>query len=45
MPHHNEFLVSDFAPKAWGGICDLLGGSSRVDGNASTWKDGFIVST
>jgi len=43
MPHHNEFLVSDFAPKAWGGICDLLGGSARVDGNASTWKDGFIV--
>jgi len=43
MPFFNEFLVSDFAPKAWGGICSLLGGSSRVDSNASTWKDGFIV--
>ncbi|KAJ4365665.1 hypothetical protein N0V83_008285 [Neocucurbitaria cava] len=43
MPFFNEFLVSEFAPKAWGGICQLLGGSSRVDSNASTWKDGFIV--
>ncbi|KAF2026818.1 hypothetical protein EK21DRAFT_73289 [Setomelanomma holmii] len=43
MPFFNEFLVSDFAPKAWAGICSLLGGSARVDDNASTWKDGFIV--
>jgi len=43
MPFFNEFLVSDFAPKAWGGICTLLGGADKVDGNASTWKDGFIV--
>jgi hypothetical protein len=43
MPFFNEFLVSDFAPKAWGGICTLLGGADNVDGNASTWKDGFIV--
>lgn len=43
MPWFNSFAVADFAPKAWGGICSLLGGSSRVDDNASTWKDGFIV--
>lgn len=43
MPWFNQFSVSDFAPKAWGGICSLLGGSSRVESNASTWKDGFIV--
>jgi hypothetical protein len=43
MPHHNEFPVSTFAPKAWSGICTLLGGASRVDSNASTWKDGWIV--
>lgn len=43
MPFFNEFSVADFAPKAWAGICSLLGGSSRVDSNASTWKDGFIV--
>jgi hypothetical protein len=43
MPFFNEFSVSTFAPKAWSGICSLLGGASRVDDNASTWKDGFIV--
>ncbi|KAF2846018.1 hypothetical protein T440DRAFT_558483 [Plenodomus tracheiphilus IPT5] len=43
MPFFNEFSVADFAPKAWAGICHLLGGASRVDSNASTWKDGFIV--
>ncbi|EOA89688.1 uncharacterized protein SETTUDRAFT_167509 [Exserohilum turcica Et28A] len=43
MPFFKEFPVSEFAPKAWGGICSLLGGSARVDSNASTWKDGFIV--
>lgn len=43
MPFFNEFSVSEFAPKAWAGICSLLGGASKVDSNASTWKDGFIV--
>lgn len=43
MPFFNEFSVADFAPKAWSGICQLLGGPERVDSNASTWKDGFIV--
>lgn len=43
MPFFNEFSVAEFAPKAWAGICDLLGGIDHVDPNASTWKDGFIV--
>jgi hypothetical protein len=45
MPHFREFQVADFAPRAWGGICSLLGGSSKIDASASvsTWKDGFIV--
>jgi hypothetical protein len=43
MPFFHEFSVASFAPKAWSGICSLLGGASRVDSNASTWKDGFIV--
>ena len=43
MPFFNEFSVEEFAPKAWAGICNLVGGSDRVDSNASTWKDGFIV--
>lgn len=45
MPHFREFDVSTFAPRAWGGICSLLGGSSRIDSKSSvsTWKDSFIV--
>lgn len=43
MPWHNAFNVADLAPKAWAGICSLLGGSSRVDPEASSWKDSFIV--
>ncbi|KAF1835397.1 hypothetical protein BDW02DRAFT_568137 [Decorospora gaudefroyi] len=43
MPFFHEFPVADFAPKAWAGICGLLGGAHRIDSNASTWKDGFIV--
>ncbi|KAF2121805.1 hypothetical protein BDV96DRAFT_511226 [Lophiotrema nucula] len=43
MPWFNDFSVQDIAPKAWSGICSLLGGSSRVNPEASTWKDGFIV--
>ncbi|ORY15820.1 hypothetical protein BCR34DRAFT_622637 [Clohesyomyces aquaticus] len=43
MPFFNSFSVAEYAPKAWGGICSLLGGSSRVNPDASTWKDGFIV--
>jgi hypothetical protein len=43
MPHFREFDVSEFAPRAWGGICSLLGGASRVDTSVSNWKDSFIV--
>jgi hypothetical protein len=43
MPKHNEFEASDFAPKAWAAICDLLGGEERVAGYNRTWNDGLIV--
>ncbi|KAL6705279.1 hypothetical protein ACN47E_007089 [Coniothyrium glycines] len=43
MPIFNRVRVEEFAPKAWRGICALLGGPSRVDSNAATWTDGFIV--
>jgi hypothetical protein len=43
MPWHHAFSVADFAPKAWSGICQLVGGASRANETASTWKDGFIV--
>lgn len=42
MPAHKEFPVADFAPKAWAGICDLLG-EDRVSEPSSVWRDAFIV--
>lgn len=45
MPHWKEFDVASFAPRAWGGICGLVGGSEKVDveSEVSLWKDSFIV--
>jgi hypothetical protein len=43
MPSHNSVRVSDFAPKAWGAICELLGGADRVAEWSNTWRDSFIV--
>lgn len=38
----NRVAVRDFAPKAWGAICDLLGGEERIK-QPCTWGDGFIA--
>ncbi|KAK5159231.1 hypothetical protein LTS14_002373 [Recurvomyces mirabilis] len=43
MPKHNEFEASEFAPKAWAAICDLLGGEERIGSYNRTWNDGLIV--
>jgi len=43
MPWHNRFPISGIAPKAWAGICQLLGGAERINDEASSWKDSFIV--
>jgi len=44
MPFHRSELVSNFAPKAWGAICELLGGEDRIEkGESEMWKDGFIL--
>ena len=43
MPSHTSVRVSDFAPKAWGAICELLGGEGRVAAWSNTWRDSFIV--
>lgn len=43
MPSHSDFLPSDFAPKAWSTICDLVGGEDRVAEEHKTWSDGLIV--
>ncbi|KAF2501216.1 hypothetical protein BU16DRAFT_569376 [Lophium mytilinum] len=44
MPSHQSIPVSNFAPKAWNAISDLLGGTSRINTAASSnWRDSFIV--
>ena len=42
MPGLNHFAVKDFAPRAWGAVCDLVGGEERVNGTYN-WSDAFIV--
>lgn len=43
MPSHRWFSPKEFAPKAWGAICDLLGGEDRIDEQNSLWQDNMIV--
>ena len=43
MPSHTTFEASEFAPKAWAAICDLVGGEQRVGDTNRTWNDGLIV--
>lgn len=43
MPKHNDFPASEFAPKAWAAICDLVGGEDRIAEYNKTWNDGLIV--
>jgi len=43
MPNHREFSASEFAPKAWAAVCDLLGGDERIADYNRTWRDGLIV--
>lgn len=42
MPNQNFVSVPEFSPKAWGAICQLLGGTDRIETNLRWW-DGFIV--
>jgi len=43
MPHHHREPTQTFAPKAWGAMCELLGGEDRVDPKNSTWGNSLIV--
>ncbi|KAF7292004.1 hypothetical protein MIND_01226100 [Mycena indigotica] len=43
MPGHNSVSVKDFAPKAWGAMCELLGGEERISDERKLWHDSFIV--
>jgi hypothetical protein len=41
MPSHRVIDIRTFAPKAWGAVCDLLGGADRIQ--PYEWNDAFIV--
>lgn len=43
MPSLNRFPISEFAPKAWAAMCDLLGGEDRINMERANWGDGFIL--
>ncbi|MBM3264832.1 MAG: phytanoyl-CoA dioxygenase family protein [candidate division Zixibacteria bacterium] len=43
LPRMQSVLIRDFAPKAWGGICDLIGGEDRAATPDATWGDSFII--
>ncbi|EJD40883.1 hypothetical protein AURDEDRAFT_69467 [Auricularia subglabra TFB-10046 SS5] len=43
MPWHKREPVANFAPKAWGAMCDLLGGEERIEPMFAEWADSFIV--
>ena len=32
LDHHNKRPVWDISPKAWGALCDVVGGEERIDG-------------
>jgi hypothetical protein len=44
MPSHRTIDVASFAPKAWGAVCDLVGGPERIStAQPYEWNDGFIA--
>jgi hypothetical protein len=43
QPSMNRVPIRDVAPKAWGAICDLLGGEDRLANSDPQWGDGFII--
>jgi hypothetical protein len=44
MPSRRQLDVREFAPKAWGAACDLVGGAERIATDRPyVWNDGFIV--
>ncbi len=42
LPGMNSVDVRDFAPDAYGAICDVMGGEERIAGPLH-WGDGFII--
>jgi hypothetical protein len=43
MPAHNQFEASEFSPKAWSAIGELLGGEDKISDQHRQWGDGLIV--
>lgn len=43
MHSNRTFPAKEFAPKAWAGICQLLGGEDKISSEHTTWNDGLIV--
>ncbi|KAJ7636741.1 hypothetical protein FB45DRAFT_907220 [Roridomyces roridus] len=43
MPSHTSVPISEFAPKAWSAICELVGGEDRITEGTKKWNDSFIV--
>lgn len=43
MPWHRTVPISEFAPRAWSAMGQLLGGLDRISETFSAWSDGFIV--
>jgi hypothetical protein len=45
MPWHHHVPVSEYSPKAWSAICQLLGGEDKISDRIEYrgWSDGFIV--
>ncbi len=43
LPSMNRVPIREVAPKAWGAICDLLGGEDRLANPDPQWGDGFII--
>lgn len=41
MPLHNKWRISEFAPKAWDTICDLVGDERQIV--TQNWGDNFII--
>ena len=43
QPSHKQVTTKEFAPRAWGAICELLGGEERIYPGTRYWKDALIV--
>ncbi|KAG8921415.1 hypothetical protein FRC02_000249 [Tulasnella sp. 418] len=43
LPQLRYEVAKGFSPKAWGAMCDLLGGEDRISPSSALWGDSFIV--